>query len=65
MAPFELHVWGPAFGLASIDAECLAAIAYLSAALPKGEWTLIPSSDTTTSPSRISLLSANIALETL
>lgn len=26
----ELYVWGPAFGLPSIDAQCLAAIAYLS-----------------------------------
>ncbi|KAK3329096.1 Tom37 C-terminal domain-containing protein [Apodospora peruviana] len=25
----EVHVWGPAFGLASIDAECLATVAYL------------------------------------
>jgi len=26
----ELHIWGPAFGLPSIDAECNAAVAYLS-----------------------------------
>lgn len=30
----RLHVWGPAFGLASIDAECLAAITYAVYALP-------------------------------
>ncbi|KAM0282342.1 hypothetical protein ACHAQH_003021 [Verticillium albo-atrum] len=45
MPSFELHVWGPAFGLPSIDAECIAAIAYLHKALPSSEWTLIPSSD--------------------
>ncbi|RBQ86457.1 hypothetical protein VDGD_06131 [Verticillium dahliae] len=45
MPSFELHVWGPAFGLPSIDAECIAAIAYLHKALPSAEWTLIPSSD--------------------
>lgn len=46
----ELHVWGPAFSLPSIDAQCLAAIAYLSQAVPRGEWTLIASSDPTLSP---------------
>ncbi|RCI13094.1 hypothetical protein L249_0228 [Ophiocordyceps polyrhachis-furcata BCC 54312] len=45
MAPLDLHVWGPAFGLASIDAECLAAIAYLRNALPPSDWRLVPSSD--------------------
>ncbi|KAM0329401.1 hypothetical protein ACHAQA_004708 [Verticillium albo-atrum] len=45
MPSFELHVWGPAFGLPSIDAECLAAIAYLHHALDSSEWVLIPSSD--------------------
>lgn len=30
----RLHVWGPALGLPSIDAECLAAITYLAYALP-------------------------------
>ena len=40
----ELHVWGPAFTLPSIDAHCLAAIAYFSQALPRGEWQLIASS---------------------
>lgn len=34
MALLRLHVWGPAFGLASIDAECLATITYLAYALP-------------------------------
>ncbi|CZT07782.1 related to translocase of outer mitochondrial membrane complex, subunit TOM37/Metaxin 1 [Rhynchosporium agropyri] len=41
----ELHVWGPAFGLPSIDAHCLAAIAYLQQAVPRGKWQLIASSD--------------------
>ena len=46
----ELHVWGPAFGLPSIDAECLAAIAYLRHCLNDGEWVLVASSDTSVSP---------------
>lgn len=45
METLELHVWGPAFGLPSIDAECLAAIAYLHTALPSSEWRLVPSND--------------------
>jgi sorting and assembly machinery component 37 len=46
----ELYVWGPAFGLPSIDAECLAAIAYLRHCLNDGEWVLVASSDTSVSP---------------
>ena len=46
----ELHIWGPAFGLPSIDAQCLAAVAYLNQALPSGEWVLIASSDPSISP---------------
>ncbi|KAL8804304.1 MAG: hypothetical protein Q9182_002669 [Xanthomendoza sp. 2 TL-2023] len=48
----QLHVWGPAFNLPSIDPQCLAAIAYLSQAVPKSEWELVPSSDPTLSPTR-------------
>ena len=39
----KLYVWGPAFGLPSIDPESLAAIAYLHHALPQEEWNLIAS----------------------
>lgn len=46
----ELHVWGPAFSLPSIDAQCLATIAYLSLALPKDAWVLVASSDPSLSP---------------
>ncbi|PHH67807.1 hypothetical protein CDD80_499 [Ophiocordyceps camponoti-rufipedis] len=46
----ELHVWGPAFGLASVDAECLAAIAYLGCAVGRGGWRLVASSDPSRSP---------------
>lgn len=46
----ELHVWGPAFSLPSIDAHCLAAIAYLQQAVPRGEWQLIASSNPALSP---------------
>ncbi|KAG7293439.1 hypothetical protein NEMBOFW57_003489 [Staphylotrichum longicolle] len=40
----QLHVWGPAFGLPSIDAECLAAIAYLAQTLGPSDYQLIQSS---------------------
>ncbi|PYI05815.1 mitochondrial import receptor subunit [Aspergillus sclerotiicarbonarius CBS 121057] len=46
----ELHVWGPAFSLPSIDAQCLAAIAYLSLTVPKDAWVLVASSDPSVSP---------------
>ncbi|KAK1238274.1 hypothetical protein MKX07_006420 [Trichoderma sp. CBMAI-0711] len=49
----HLHVWGPAFGLPSIDAECLAIIAYLHNALPSSEWRLIASNDPAVSPSNL------------
>jgi hypothetical protein len=37
----ELHVWGPAFTLPSIDPRCLAAIAYLTHVVPRDQWVLI------------------------
>lgn len=53
----ELHVWGPAFGLPSIDAECLAVISYFALAVPKTlpnsskeQWVIIPDAETTTVP---------------
>ena len=46
----QLHVWGPAFALPSIDAQCLAAIAYCSEVLPKDSWELVASSDPSVSP---------------
>lgn len=46
----QLHVWGPAFSLPSIEAQCLAAIAYCSLALPKGSWELVATSDPSVSP---------------
>ncbi|KAI0467195.1 Tom37 C-terminal domain-containing protein [Xylaria cf. heliscus] len=49
---FQLHVWGPAFGLESIDAECLAAIAAFRHIFPRGDWSLIASNDTSLSPDR-------------
>ncbi|KAI9831808.1 MAG: hypothetical protein M1819_004705 [Sarea resinae] len=48
----ELHVWGPAFSLPSIDAECIAAIAYFAQTVPKDEWVIIADSDPTTSPTK-------------
>ncbi|EPE27673.1 hypothetical protein GLAREA_04464 [Glarea lozoyensis ATCC 20868] len=46
----ELHVWGPGFSLASIDPHCLAAIAYLQQAVPRGKWTLVATGDPSLSP---------------
>ena len=42
-----LHVWGPAFGLPSIEPECIATIAYCQRVIPKGEWTLVAEHDPT------------------
>ncbi|KAF4451208.1 tom37 protein [Fusarium austroafricanum] len=47
----DLHVWGSAFGLPSIDPECLAIITYLHSSLPVSAWRLIPSNDPSISPS--------------
>ena len=47
---WELHVWGPGFSLPSIDAQCLAVIAYFTQAVPKGQWALVASSDPALSP---------------
>lgn len=44
MVLFRLHVWGPAFGLASIDAECLATITYLANALQGDQWEIVATS---------------------
>ncbi|KAF5865720.1 hypothetical protein ETB97_002698 [Aspergillus alliaceus] len=46
----ELHVWGPAFSLPSIEAQCLATVAYFSLAVPKDAWVLVASSDPSVSP---------------
>ncbi|KAE8350219.1 Tom37 C-terminal domain-containing protein [Aspergillus coremiiformis] len=46
----ELHVWGPAFTLPSIETQCLATIAYFSLAVPKDAWVLVASSDPSVSP---------------
>lgn len=47
---FELHIWGPAFSLPSIDPECLAAVAYLSQVVPEDQWILVASNDLLMSP---------------
>ncbi|KIW17808.1 hypothetical protein PV08_05003 [Exophiala spinifera] len=50
----ELHVWGPAFDLPSIDGQCLATIYYLRKALgvPGKEWVLVRSGEPRVSPFR-------------
>jgi hypothetical protein len=52
---FELHVWGPAFGLPSIDSECIATVAYFNRIVPQGQWVLIADYDTSLSPQGLSL----------
>lgn len=54
----DLHVWGAAFGLPSIDPECLAIITYIHNALPAASWRLIPSNDPSVSPSSMFTLSS-------
>jgi hypothetical protein len=49
----ELHVWGGAFELASIDAECLATITYFVTAKPESDWKLVESSPSAV-PTRVS-----------
>ncbi|KAI2622473.1 Tom37 C-terminal domain-containing protein [Hypoxylon sp. NC1633] len=46
----ELHVWGPAFGLDSIDPECLAAITCFRSSVSPENWTLIASYAAAASP---------------
>ena len=48
----ELHIWGPAFGLPSIDTQCLATVAYFTRAVPRSEWVLVASSDPAVCPER-------------
>ncbi|KAF2192310.1 hypothetical protein K469DRAFT_620432 [Zopfia rhizophila CBS 207.26] len=46
----ELHVWGPAFGLPSIDAECIATIAYFHRIIPYSQWILVADHDAPLTP---------------
>ncbi|KAJ9640160.1 hypothetical protein H2204_003385 [Knufia peltigerae] len=50
----ELHVWGPAFDLPSIDGQCLATIYYLRKVLgaPGKAWVLVQSGEPRVSPFR-------------
>jgi hypothetical protein len=50
----ELHVWGPAFGLPSIDADCNAAVAYVNYVLEASDWVLVPNHDASRSPNSTS-----------
>lgn len=57
----DLHVWGAAFGLPSIDPECLALITFLRHAAPSSAWRLIPSNDPSISPSRTYSSAASVS----
>ncbi|ORY55518.1 Tom37 C-terminal domain-containing protein [Pseudomassariella vexata] len=49
----ELHVWGPALELPSIDPDCLAALSYIDHTVAREDWTLMPSNDPAISPDNI------------
>ncbi|KAF1974382.1 hypothetical protein BU23DRAFT_553442 [Bimuria novae-zelandiae CBS 107.79] len=46
----KLHVWGPTFGLPSIDPSCIATVAYFHRFVPRDQWTLVADHDTALSP---------------
>jgi len=46
----ELHILGPAFGLPSLDPDCIAAAVYLHELLPPEQWVLVAAHDTSLSP---------------
>jgi hypothetical protein len=52
----ELHVWGPAFGLPSIEAQCLATIAFFTFTVPQNDWVLVASSDPRVAPTSMAPL---------
>lgn len=43
----ELHIWGPAFGLPSIEPECIATVAYCQRVIPEGQWVLVADYEST------------------
>lgn len=49
----ELHVWGPAFGLPSIDAECLATVTYFAQTLSAADYLLVQSSPSAVPPRKL------------
>lgn len=55
---FELHIWGPAFSLPSIDPTCLAVLAYLSHLAKHADedlqWHVVASNDPSRSPTGMS-----------
>lgn len=60
----ELHIWGPAFGLPSIDPECLAVVVYLVQGFKPSDWVLIPTSDPSTNPTGKHLALSECVYET-
>lgn len=57
---FDVHVWGAALGLPSIDPECLALITYLQNAAQPADYRLIASNDpsitSSSTPSSLNIL---------
>jgi len=60
----ELYIWGPAFGLPSIDPECVAAATYLHKLLPPEQWALIAAHDAGLSPTGIIVLGQVVRAQT-
>ncbi len=60
--PLELHVWGPAFGLPSIDPESAAAIAYLKQSLRPEHYRLLQNSPSGVPTRMTSFSSRNLLL---
>ncbi|KAK8252759.1 Tom37 C-terminal domain-containing protein [Phyllosticta capitalensis] len=48
----EIHVWGPGFGLPSVDPECIAIIAYAQQTLRDGAWAVVAAHDVSLSPNK-------------
>ena len=46
----EVYIWGPAFGLPSIDSDCLALVLFLQSRLLIEDYVLIPSNDPYANP---------------
>lgn len=50
---YELYIWGPAFGLPSIDPECIAAVAFCRHAIQdSSRWSVTPGHDPISLPSQ-------------
>ncbi|EHA54243.1 hypothetical protein MCOR27_006674 [Pyricularia oryzae] len=63
MGLLRLYVWGPAFGLPSLDAECLAVIAYFQQNVRPGDYEIVASSPSAVPTSHLPALHDTITNE--